>query len=718
MDASPLQFQVTRPAGSRWEVRFAYNPDAVALVKALGLRWDPGVKCWWTLDEAKAAAVNASDRVAQAEAARVERSVHVHAAERAEAERETAMLAKCEDSRAAEAPADVAIPAPPGRTYLPFQTAGIAYAMARANVLIGDDMGLGKTVQAIGIMNVSGDARRNLVICPASLKLNWAREAERWLVRPTDIRVLDSKSKPSAFDAPRDGKDLLVIVNYDILGKHHASLRAERWDVLVCDEAHALKNPRALRTKEVLGAKPEKKGQRGVAPIDASRRVFLTGTPIVNRPIEMWPLVQALDPEGLGSHFMKFATRYCAAHQKSIGKRLVWDFGGASNLGELQAKARSTFMVRRLKADVLTDLPPKRRQVVVLPADTVPEAMRRSENHAWSFHEDYLARVTAERDLAAASGDDAAYASAAVRLRSGEKVAFDEMAAVRRDLAVAKIPAVLEHLESAVEGGKVIFFCHHHAMAERVHAHFGAASVMVHGGVAVEARQAAVDAFQTQDAVRVFVGTIRAAGVGLTLTAASHVVFGELDWVPGNVSQAEDRAHRMGQRNNVLVQHLVVDGSLDARFVETLLAKQAVLDAALDKLPDLAAPALPGASGGPLTGPALRPLVDPTGPCAAEPKSYADAAVNRRRAEIDAVAKTLSEDRITAAHEAMGALMVMDADRATEKNGMGFSKGDSYVGHELAKRPALTAKEGALALELARRYRGQLDAALVARIFS
>jgi hypothetical protein len=161
------------------------------------------------------------------------------------------------------------------------------------------------------------------------------------------------------------------------------------------------------------------------------------------------------------------------------------------------------------------------------------------------------------------------------------------------------------------------------------------------------------------------------------------------------------------------VQHLVVDGSLDARFVETLLAKQAVLDAALDVRPG--APVPPHVAA--LLDPQARPLVDPQGPEAKGERSYAESAVGRRRAEIVAIAKTLSPERVEAAHDAMALLMAMDSDRASEKNGMGFSKSDSYVGHELAKRARLTPEEGALAVELARRYRGQLPADLVARLF-
>lgn len=212
----------------RIEARFRWDPAVKDLVKAAGFRFDPNVKVWWTTDERVAAKVGRPD------------AVDVINAERAEAAK--AAQAAIEASRATNA--DVAIPAPEGLDYLGYQKAGIAYAMERPGTLIGDDMGLGKTMQAIGAINADPDARRVLIICPASLKLNWAKELRKWLVRPLSIGVADGKTFPATD---------IVIINYDVVGKHRARIDAVEWDSLIVDECHYLKNPKAQRTKAVLG---------------------------------------------------------------------------------------------------------------------------------------------------------------------------------------------------------------------------------------------------------------------------------------------------------------------------------------------------------------------------------------------------------------------------------------------------------------------------------
>lgn len=258
--------------------------------------------------------------------------------------------------------ANVEVPAPKGREYLPFQKAGIAFALDRPATLIADEMGLGKTIQAIGVMNATG-ADNILVICPASLRLNWRNELKRWLVkRELGIGIATGKSFPA---------DEIVVINYDILAKHRTALRARDWDVVVYDEVHYCKNQKTQRTKEALGY-ADKKGVVEVPPIPAKRRLLLTGTPILNRPVELWPLLQAMDPQTWRS-FFGFAQRYCAATNNGHG----WDFSGASNLDDLQRRLRQTIMVRRLKADVLKELPAKRRQLIALPANGLSEHVER-----------------------------------------------------------------------------------------------------------------------------------------------------------------------------------------------------------------------------------------------------------------------------------------------------------------------------------------------------
>ncbi len=213
---------------ARIEARFRYDPAVKDLVKAAGFRWDPAAKVWWTASEQVAAKIARPDAV---EALNAER------AEAARKAQEAIEASKATDS-------DRPIPAPEGLAYLPYQRGGIAYAMERDAVFIGDEMGLGKTIQAIGVINADNTARRVLIICPASLKLNWQKELRKWLVRPMSIGIAEGSKFPS---------DDIVIINYEIVARNRAAIDKVEWDVMVCDEAHYMKSQKAQRTKAVLG---------------------------------------------------------------------------------------------------------------------------------------------------------------------------------------------------------------------------------------------------------------------------------------------------------------------------------------------------------------------------------------------------------------------------------------------------------------------------------
>ena len=538
--------------GDRFVLECTYGDRSTP--KEARFHWDPKAKQWWTNQPERAAClIDYADEACQA--------VLVEARQ----QHEEALKA----SRATDALLEV--PVPVGLEFMPFQLAGIAFAQGKAGVLLADEMGLGKTIQALGMVNADPKIERVLVVCPASLRLNWQREAEKWLVRPFSVTIAQGS------DFPEAPSPWMQVINYDILKRHHDRLRADEWDMLILDECHYLKNSRAQRTQEVLG-KRNKSGWR-LSPIPARRKVFLTGTPIVNRPVELWPIVNGLDPERWPS-FWNYAQRYCGAKYNGYG----WDFRGASNLPELQDILRSTVMVRRLKAEVLSDLPAKRRQVLELPANG-NQSLVQEEREAFELHQSRAAELTALVEISQASENPADYQEAVETLRAEVGVAFSEISQLRHNTAVAKIPAVLEHVIQAVEGsGKVVVFAHHHDVVDGLRSGLedaGIASVSLTGRDTIKARDEAVRSFQ-ESSVAVFIGSIQAAGVGLTLTAASHVVFAELDWVPGNMTQAEDRCHRIGQADSVLVQHVVLAGSLDAQMAHTLIAKQAVIDQALD----------------------------------------------------------------------------------------------------------------------------------------
>jgi SWI/SNF-related matrix-associated actin-dependent regulator 1 of chromatin subfamily A len=458
--------------------------------------------------------------------------------------------------------------------------------MSRPSTLIADEMGLGKTIQAIGVINVDREAQHVLVLSPCSLRLNWRREIERWSVRPAHVYIGDATVltrpwldytqtiAPMLRDRCREGERpvYVLVLHYDILHKWRDYLRALTWDILIADEAHYLKNPKSRRSIMVYGS-------REMSPIRAKRTLFLTGTPIANRPAELFPLVHYLDPQSWGS-FWQYAHRYCDAHRTRFG----YDFSGSSNLDELQSILRSTIMVRRLKKDVLTELPPKRRQVIELPAGDAA-AQIRDEKEAYARTQERLRALRAAVRRAKASALKEEYVAAVKALKQGVGATLAEMSHMREATAVAKVPQVLAHLHDALDDGghKVVLFAHHKEVIAKIAEEFGNKCVTLTGDTSPEERQANVDRFQTDPDCVLFIGSITAAGVGITLTAASHVIFAEIDWVPGTMSQCEDRCHRIGQQESVLIQHLVLEGSLDCTMARTIIRKQEIIESALDR---------------------------------------------------------------------------------------------------------------------------------------
>jgi SWI/SNF-related matrix-associated actin-dependent regulator 1 of chromatin subfamily A len=559
--------ELTEPLAGLFVLRSEYEDRA--LPKGAGLRWHSGYNCrregcllcehelarvWWTDDVLKALELvdHADDELREtleqrAGPAAEQRKKDQRRAARDEVKRTLARKRTLAASKAQDAELDV--PCPDGLAYLPYQRAAIAFGTGRPHALLADEMGLGKTIEALGVINADPKAKKVLIVCPASLKLNWAREAERWLVDRGPVGVAGKTF-------PEDAA--VVIINYDILGKWRAKLR-RTWDVLIADECHYVKNKSAKRSKRLYALK-------------ARRRLFLTGTPILNRPVELWAIVSSLAPEEFDG-FWPFAKRYC----KPCKNRYGWDFTGATRLDELHERLRSTIMVRRTKAQVLPDLPPKRRQVIELDSEHIASLIS-VETKAWHEHRE---RLNALRS--AGRGDEQLGEAELAALKASVNLAFGELAKLRQATALAKVPLVLDHVRSVLEdAGKIVVFAHHRAVVQELAEPFGDEAVTLTGGDDVASRQAAVDRFQTDDTCRLFIGSITAAGFGLTLTAAAHVIFAELDWVPAHLTQAEDRTHRIGQEDSVLVQHLVLQDSLDARMVGTLIKKQRVIDKVVD----------------------------------------------------------------------------------------------------------------------------------------
>ena len=488
-----------------------------------------------------------------------------------------------EESRASDA--SVELMRPPGLEYLNYQRSGIKYAIDRLHgqngqvkrkgVLIGDDMGLGKTIQAIGVLNQDHNLHRikALVICPASLKLNWRNEMRKWLIDGMGSNAAVVKNRWP------DQLTNFYILNYDVLGKWEREIREIHWDYVIADEAHYMKNENARRTVFCMGGvidgpkKPDsdERDKLIVTPIETEAWVFLTGTPMENgKGKELWTMINCCDPAGLGASRVKFAMRYAATD---------------AHFEELQQIMRTKFMVRRMKADVLKELPPKIRSVISLdPKEWGVDAIFAEEMRIFKEYQEALKTWNIATELAKLGGADH-YKEVIKSKKMKLGMTIGEIAKLRKNGAIAKVPGFMEPVMAAIrEGKRPLIFAHHKEVMDRIQEtleHKKLRVGRIDGDVPPLKRQGIVDAFQNGD-LDVFIGGIIPAGVGLTLTTSDTVFFAELDWIPGKLTQCEDRAHRIGQEDVVLVYHVVMEGSLDELMGKRLIEKQERIERALD----------------------------------------------------------------------------------------------------------------------------------------
>jgi SWI/SNF-related matrix-associated actin-dependent regulator 1 of chromatin subfamily A len=422
------------------------------------------------------------------------------------------------------------------------QKDGIKFLIKNKKCILADDMGLGKTYQSIVAALESG-SERVLIICPSSLKINWMREVQNFC---DDVSIIQGTHwNPSRF----------TIMNYDILKNFHTieerNKEYEDWelrreiadfnpDLLILDEAHYIKNH---------------KSKRGAILKDLSKnfncdRVWLlTGTPIANRPMDYYNLLSIIDSP-VANNWVHYAKTYCEGMRFKKGGKYVWVTKGASNLGELSTKTKRTIL-RRKKEDVL-DLPEKLITPVYLELQNVD-----GYKSVW---ENYMTK----RKLEGKKGNPAKD--------------IVEMTLLRSFIAMETVPYSIEKTEEALElNKKVIIFCNFNDEMDYFLRHFGNKAVSVRGGMTDKQKQMSVDRFQEDDSCMVFVGQIKAAGVGLTLTKAEIVIMNSLDWVPGNHEQAEDRAYRIGQKETVNIYYMLIDDTIDTLVWYILNEKKKVI---------------------------------------------------------------------------------------------------------------------------------------------
>ena len=415
----------------------------------------------------------------------------------------------------------------------PFQWAGVEYLLHKRRAFLADEQGLGKTVQALAALEVD-DAYPAVVVCPASLKLNWEREAARWLPYRKTV-VINGRGV-----APRTGE--ITVLNYELVAAHKDALARMKPRALILDESHYCKNPQAKRTQAV----------RRLAQAVAADglKLALSGTPVLNHPEELIPqlrIIGRLEDFGSGA---KFARQFQGDRAE---ERLHWHL-------------RRRCFVRRLKVDVLPQLPAK-RQVVV--------PMELSNKREYRLAEEDVIAWLREQPLDLSELD----AKIAATLRTERLV---QLGILKRLAAKGKLAGALSWIHDFLQSGEpLVVFAHHKEVQEAVLERFPDAAHLF-GRDNVAAREATVQAFQEPSGPQLIVCATRVAAQGITLTRASNVCFLELEWTPAMHDQAEDRCHRMGQHDAVTAWYLLAAETIDETISEMLQRKRGLVGAVTD----------------------------------------------------------------------------------------------------------------------------------------
>ena len=420
------------------------------------------------------------------------------------------------------------------RPPLEHQKEAIQKLVENKKFILADDMGLGKTTSTI-IAALESGSKKVLIICPATLKINWKREIENY----SDKSIYIAESKNFSTEAD------YVIINYDIIKNFHdpkkkdeSQVLASKFDLVIIDEAHYIKNVTAQRTKLINDI---------VKNID--RLWLLSGTPMTSRPIDYFNLLSLIDSP-VAKNWMAYAIRYCQGYQFNVGGRKVWNVTGASNLEELRDRTLG-LTLRRLKENVL-DLPDKIITPVYLRLKSKQYEEVMGEYYDW-----YDKNPEESKSLT---------------------VQFSKLTKVRQIIADEKIAQTIELAENILEQDKkVIIFCNFTDSLNKITEHFGKAAVKLDGSMSKPERQRSVDEFQDNSKVKVFVGNIKAAGVGITLTAAEAVIMNDLSFLPSDHAQSEDRAYRYGQKNNVLVYYPIFENTIEGVIYDILNNKKQVI---------------------------------------------------------------------------------------------------------------------------------------------
>ena len=436
-----------------------------------------------------------------------------------------------------------------------FQKEGLDFLLkSSGNALLADEMGLGKTVQTLSYVSTEKQTFPVLIVAPLVTLNNWEREIQKFLKKKSrNGRILESESPSFTLIRTGKSKELpksdIYVINYELLLKRSDDLEQVGIRTIVCDEVHNLRSKTTQKYKAVkkLAALPS-----------VHYRIGLSGTPIYNRGSEIWPIIDILKPGLLGS-FKEFCEYFCYVNEK--GKAIVLENKRASLRNELQKHV----MLRRKKADVLKELKDKVRYKQVIASDT--DYYLEELDKIWKKLE------SEQKEAQTEFSKSASYHRA---IQSERQIA-----------GVAKLPHVINFVKDIMEiEESVVVFCHHKVIHKLLHESLQDFSpVSIIGGQSDSLRQDQIDKFQKGES-KLMIAGIRAGNVGINLTKAKYVIFAELDWSPAIHRQAEDRLHRIGQKNTVFAYYLIGNGTLDDHVASILVDKSYEIDAIMDETVD------------------------------------------------------------------------------------------------------------------------------------
>lgn len=405
----------------------------------------------------------------------------------------------------------------------PFQKQGVNFMIkSKGKCLLGDEMGLGKSIQAITYAHINNF--KTLIICPASLKLMWQDEIKKFTNRKSMVLYADKIKKQKTNINKYD----FVIINYEIVKKViDNGIDFKGFDLVIADESFYIKNPKSKRSKAVRSFK------------NIPHRICLTGTPIMNRPAELWAQLNFIEPQ-MFKNAWSFYMRYADAKRTRFG----WDISGASHLDELRSRLNG-IMLRRLKENVLKELPPKTETLV---RTELPKEMRKKYQDLYNKFEQLIFTDT-------------------------KAVQMARLTYLKQFLSASKLSEATEIINNVIENGdKIVVFSQYLEPLHSLKKVFGNNAVLFEGSMDEEQKNNAVKSFQ-EEKPQVFLGSVIASCAGITLTKAEKVLFVDLPWQPAIIAQASDRCHRISQKGNVNIYYMITDNTIDEEIYELIHKK-------------------------------------------------------------------------------------------------------------------------------------------------